>query len=370
MDSGATLLSPKSKDTPAGIRAAHLLALSVVVLGALAGVRILFSVPKPFLAVIASVFVGCALVFWFVRHRLAGIVLAQMVRLVLAWITVSALLFGTSFWVDGAGWIWFRLTGYNVTLAEDFSDQVDLRVSDFVRRNPEFEVGATENQVVVHGDHVLDRTVVVPRGVELLIEPGTVLRFGRGCSLISYGSVQARGTADAPIRFTARHPLLKWGVVGVVTLNGDNRSNFEHTHFDHGRQARINGIDFPGCLSIIGGAADIRYSSFVDLVGKDAVYVRAGDVLIHDNEFRDTFKDGLDLDGGRGEIRNNRFVDCGDEGIDLSRNEDVRVYDNVILDRRGGRIGADENLAGIRAQNTLGHSKTDDAIERESGVAP
>lgn len=370
MDSGATLLSSKSKIAPPGVRAAHLLALSVVVLGTLAGVRILFSVPKPLLIAIAAVFFCCVLVFWFVRSRFTGIALAQMLRLVLSWVTVSALFFGTAFWVDGAGWIWFRLTGYNVTLAEDYSSQVELRVSDFVRRNPEFEVGAAENQLVLHGDHVLDRTIVVPRGVELIIEPGTVLRFGRGCSLISYGTVQARGTRDEPIRFTARHPLLKWGVVGVVALNKDSRSAFEHTRFDHGRQARVNGIDFRGCLSIIGGGADIRYSSFVDLVGKDAVYVRAGDVLIHDNEFRDTFKDGLDLDGGRGEIRNNRFVDCGDEGIDLSRNENVLVHDNVILDKRGGRIGADQDLAGIRARNTLGHSDAQAAIDREPGATP
>jgi len=358
VDSGANHMNPKLNYNPS-LRATHYLILLVGVMGMLTGVRVVYSVPKPLLAVAAAMFVSCSIVFWLARRWISGAVLAQMLRLVLAWVAVSALLFGTAFWVDRAGWIWFRMTGYNVTLSEDHSNRVAMGVDAFLHYNAMFEP-ATDNSggIVLRGEHVVDRTIVIPRGTHLRIEPGTVLRFGRGCSMISYGTITARGTEEQPIRFTARHPLLKWGVVGVVGGADGIRSVFEHTRFEHGRQARVNGIDFHGGLSLIGSDVEIRQSGFSDLFGKDAVYVRGGDVSIHDNVFRNTFKDGLDLDGGSGAIHHNRFVDCGDEGIDLSDNENVLVYDNVILDERGGRVSADHGLDLIRARNTLDYSST------------
>jgi hypothetical protein len=283
-----------------------------------------------------------------------------MFHLVLVWIVVTSLLFGTTFWVDRGGWIWFRMTGYNVTISEDRSHARDMSVPDFLRRNPEFEVTqAGTHELTLRGTHVFDRTIIVPRGTTLVIEPGSELRFGAGSSMISYGAVRASGTREEPIRFTANRALLKWGSIGVVG-NGAGGSVFEHTYFEHGRQAKVNGIDFRGCLSIIGGEVTIRHSSFTQLFGKDAVYVLDGSVNIHDNFFKDTFKDGLDLDGGRGTVHQNRFVDCGDEGIDLSQNEHIQVYDNVIVDERGGRFGADQKVDEIRTRNRFGHSGSDE----------
>ncbi|NIW23747.1 MAG: hypothetical protein GWN29_03855, partial [Gammaproteobacteria bacterium] len=270
-----------------------MLALFVAVLGLLAAIRVLFSIPKPLLIVSAIVFALCAAVFWISRSRITGVALTQMFGLVMAWITVSALLFGTAFWVDRAGWIWFQLTGYNVTLSEDYTEHVDSSLAEFVRRNPMFTVtNEVGHDLTLRGEHVVDRTILIPRGTSLVIEPGTVLRFGRGCSMISYGTITARGTEDEPILFTARHPFLKWGVVGVVGNERASGSVFEHAQFDQGRQARVNAIDFPGCLSVIGAAVEIRNCRFSGLYGKDAVYVRSGNVLIRDNLFADTFKDG------------------------------------------------------------------------------
>jgi len=193
---------------------------------------------------------------------------------------------------------------------------------------------------------------VVPRGTQLTIAPGAVLRFGRGCSLVSYSPIVARGTPASPIVFTARNRVFKWGVVGIVDADS---SAFEHVRFEHGRQARVNGIDFTGCLSLVRSGGEIAASRFASLYGRDGVSVRDGDVRIHDNLFEDTFKDGLDLDGGRGEITRNRFVNCGDEGIDVSQNDALQVYDNVVLDRRGGRIGAERRLDEILAHNRRGY---------------
>lgn len=272
----------------------------------------------------------------------------------MVWIVVIALLLGTVYYVDRAGWIWFRLTGYNVTLEEELSGSIDLPVRSFIDRNQIFSVDP-ENPtglVLRKGKYDISRTTLIPPGLSLTVEPGTVLQFAAGRSLISYSPIIARGTKSEPILFTARNKFLKWGVVGVV---GPGRSVFEYTRFEHGRQALVNNIDFFGSLSLIGADVEIRHSQFVNLFGKDAVYVREGQVLIRENLFWDTYKDCLDLDAGTGEISHNQFINCGDEGIDLSENQEVQVFDNRILDSKGGRISADKDLEAIKARNIFGY---------------
>jgi hypothetical protein len=324
----------------------------------LAGLRLTLGVPQPTILVSAGVFAACALLFSAIHARTRRFATGRIVGLLLSWIAISALLFGTAFWLDRAGWIWYQLTGYNITLPEDCSNFVDVPVTRFLRENPAFaedpeQIGALR---LGRGIHVIERTIVVPRGTMLTIAAGATLRFKRGCSLISYSPIIARGTDLEPILLTAQNRFLKWGVVGVV---GHGRSVFENVRFEHGRQARVNGLDFFGGLSLIGADVEIRNCEFIRLCGNDAVYVRSGNVQIRDNVFRNAFQDGLDLDSSYGEIRDNRFVTCGDEGIDLSRNGELAVFDNTILDAAGGRIGADLGLEEIRSANTLGYPKSD-----------
>ena len=338
-----------------GIRV--LLGPGVAVVAALAGLRLLFHVPKPILVTGLAVFFLCAAAntAWGRKRQRAAV---RVGVLLLAWVALSAALLGTTFYIDHGGWLWYRLTGYNVTLPEDLASSVDAPVGAFLESHPMFAVDPRDptRLVLRRGQYIIGHTLVVPRGTRHAIEPGTLLRFQPGCALVSYSPLLARGTPAAPIRFTARTPLLKWGVVGVVEADS---SRFEYVCFDHGRQARVNGIDLTGSLSVIHSRVEIRSSRFTDLYGKDGVYVRGGEVCIQDNVVENTFKDGLDLDGGSGEVSRNRFVNCGDEGIDASQNDALQVHDNVVLDRRGGRIGAERNLEAILAHNQRGYPDRD-----------
>jgi hypothetical protein len=281
--------------------------------------------------------------------------LKRLAILLFGWIIVSVIVFATAFGIDRSGWLWFKLTGYYTVLSEDYSHQVNLSADDFIREHPAF-VFSPQNPVdliLPKGDFAFRETVVIPRGYKLIIEPGAHLRFGAGRSLISYSPIIARGTEELPISFTSLHPWHKWGVMGIVDADG---SIFDYVHFEHGREAIVNDIDFLGGLTLLQSDAEIRHSSFEHMFGKDGVYVYRSDVLIQNSFFWDTYKDCLDLDGGRGEISSNRFLNCGDEGIDLSDNHDVAVFENQVLGPGGGRISADNDLEEIISLNTLGVS--------------
>lgn len=326
----------------------------------LAALRLVGQIPLTFAAVIGLLFLLHSAVFWWIAPRTLGpLSLATATRqvgaLLFSGFLWMALLFGSLYWIDRGGWLWFQVTGFNTVLAEDLPDRADVAVDDFVERHPSFAIDPDDpgGLILPSGVHEWDETVVVPRGTRLKIEAGTEVRFGAGRSLVSYSPIMARGTAQEPIRFTARNRWLKWGAVGVVAAGP---SLFEYVIFEHGRQALVNGVNLYGALSIIEADVEIRNSEFTDLHGRDGVNVQHGDVLVQDNVFRELQWDGLDLDGGSGRVSGNRFVNCGDEGIDLGDNAGVVVVDNTVLDPRGGRISADHNLEEILSQNTLGLS--------------
>jgi len=335
-------------------RAATMAGFMVIVILTLGAANEIWKIPKPLLIVSGAFFLTWVIVFWFLSRHRRWSAIGIIVRTVVTWVAAtSSFLFWVYQW-DRAGWIWSTISGYNLTMSEDYPDAIHLDVNEFVRQNPDFKIDANKPSALIlpAGEYHFDRTTVFPRDVSLTIAPGATLRFGVGCSLISYGAIIACGTEDKPIVFGAHNKWRKWGVVGVAS---DESSVFDHTIFENGRQALVNGVEFTGCLSVVEGRVAIINSRFSNLFGKDAVNVRQGKVLIKDNLFENTFNDGLDLDGGSGEVSRNRFVNCGDEGIDLSDNENLSVYDNQIFDSRGGRLAAEKNVEQIKQQNTLGH---------------
>lgn len=343
--------------------------VTAVVLLALLGLRIVAQVPLTFVAVTGLLFLLHSAIFWWIEPQAVGPVslaaaYRQVGALMLSWFLWMALLFGSLYWIDRAGWLWYQVTGFNTILAEELQDSVNVPVATFVEQNPSFAIDPDDpgGLILRRGVYEWNETVVVPQGTGLKIEAGSELRFGAGRSLISYSPIMAQGTASEPIRFTARNRWLKWGAVGVVSAGP---SLFEHVIFEHGRQALVNGVDFYGALSLIETDVEIRNSHFSDLHGRDAVNVQYGHVLIQDNVFRNIHRDGLDLDGGSGRVSGNRFVECGDEGIDLGENEEITVVDNTVLGRQGGRISADHNLEEILSQNTVGYTEDERPAEPE-----
>lgn len=328
---------------------------TLTVLLMLAIARLVWHIPKPLLLVVTAIFLVWSTIFWRLHRKTERTAYGQITQVLLPWLLVTPLLLGIVYYVDRAGWIWSQLTGYNLTFAEDFSGLIDVSVVDFVDQYPFFSLDPQDSTKLIlpKGAYDIHETIVVPSGSSLTIEPGTMLRFRVGRSLISYSPIIARGIESAPIHFTAQNTWRKWGVVGLVNTG---KSIFEHVSFEHGRQALVNNIDFFGSLSLIETDVEIAHSQFLNLFGKDAVYVRQGRVLIRDNTFRDTNKDCLDLDGGSGEISHNQFINCGDEGIDLSFNYDIQVFDNKIIGSDGGRISADHNLDRIKKLNIFRHS--------------
>lgn len=356
MDLAERRLSVRKKiAVPGGLYWKSAVAVTLSVLLLLVVAKLVWGIPKPLLMTASVSFLGWSVVFWSLYRSAKGTIYSRIAILLLAWLSSTALALGVVHRIDRAGWVWFQLTGYDLAVAEDLRDRVNLPTMAFLSQNPFFflDPQGANKLVLKRGDYHIDETIIIPAGLSLTIEPGTVLRFGAGRSLVSYSPVIARGTEQQPIIFTAKNKWLKWGVVAVVNAG---KSVFHHVSFDYGRWAIVNGIRLPGNLSLIEADVEIVHSRFVNLFGKDGVYIQQAQALVQNNIFRNTYKDGLDFDGGSGRISRNQFINCEDEAIDLSGDYDLEVFDNTILDSGGGRIAADKNLEIIKSLNSLGYA--------------
>jgi len=246
----------------------------------------------------------------------------------------------------------FKLTGKQIEVGEDFRHLIDFPIEDFLYSIMLFSIDPDNPMhILISKDtYYINKTIIVPAGTHLTIEAGSVLRFKKGASLISYSPITARGTENEPILFVAQNEASTWGVVGLVMAG---KSVFDHVKFENGNTALVNNLQFSGTLSLVDTDAEITNSEFLNLFGKDGVWVLKGDVTIRENVFKNNRVDCLDLDYGSGEISNNQFINCGDEGIDLMENYNVRIFNNIIVSAGDKGIDADNNIEKIMSLNTI-----------------
>lgn len=80
------------------------------------------------------------------------------------------------------------------------------------------------------GTCVLDGRVVVPEGIVLKIEPGTVIQMKKAMSLMVYGQLLADGSESEPIRFTRYEDGITWKQIMFITAQD---SRLTHCIFEY-----------------------------------------------------------------------------------------------------------------------------------------
>ena len=165
------------------------------------------------------------------------------------------------------------------------------------------------------GEHRIGETLVIPEAAILEIPAGACLKFGAGCSLMCYGRLEARGTPDAPVRFTSGDPQKGWGVVALWRAGADG-SVLDYCVVEDGGEARIHGGYFSGALSAYYATVKVRDCLFRNNNGDDAVNCKYADGTVSRCVFNGNAADALDFDYCGGTITNNRIISSGNDGID------------------------------------------------------
>lgn len=192
---------------------------------------------------------------------------------------------------------------------------------------------------VWQGEKFIDTDFFVSKGDRLTILPGTRVYFAPQTSLMVFGEITAKGTAEAPILLTAKEPQLGFGVIAV---NGSSQpARFEHVTIEYGNEARIRHIPYSGALSVYNGDLILQNSTIRHNLGEDAVNVKYGGLNIDHSTFLNNH-DGVDADFARGVISHNTFSQHRNDAIDLG-SATLDVHDNHIESSadKGISVGGD-----------------------------
>lgn len=240
----------------------------------------------------------------------------------------------------------------------------------------------------------LDGKVVVPSGITLTIEPGTIIKGRQGQEAAASalivargGMIMAEGTADNPIIFTSELDNIavgekvgtnlfetdneKWGGVAILgsapssTENGDTEGNLEGIPAEdsYGLYGGSDASDNSGVLkyvSIRHGGISIGEGN--ELNGLTLAGVGSG-TTIDNIEIYATLDDGVEFFGGTVNASNVLVYYQGDDGIDIDQNYSGTVSNFAVI--HGDGIGTDE---GLEIDGPEGSTYTDGKFTLSNGL--
>ena len=219
-----------------------------------------------------------------------------------------------------------------------------------------FRRSAEDTLVIPAGEYQLDQDLVLPPETDLAIEAGTTLRLAGGVSLVAFGSLDVRGTADAPVTVTAVDSEQPFGTV-AVRGNSGTHCDIRHLHLSHGNEAVVAGIYFSGGLSLYHhDQVRIADSIISDNRADDGLNVKYADVVLEDSRFENNHADQVDLDVCPAIVRNCVFSapphpDYNGDGFDVS------TSNCLVIDCRFEGL-ADKGLSvGEKSRVWAGHNE-------------
>lgn len=219
--------------------------------------------------------------------------------------------------------------------------------------------------VLPSGDYALSRTLVVPAGYRLTLEPGVSLELGPGVSILTFRGLIARGTKEQPIRIGAADSDRAWGSIGVV--RAPEPSRLEHVVVRGGSRSVVDGIELSGQLAFNASALELSDSEIGGARRGKGLSLKRASFDIVRTHFVGNASDAVDAGWAQGSVRNCSFVDNGDDGLDLA-GATVRIWDSSFRGMGDKAISAGEKSWVSVADSQIAESKIGIASKEDSRV--
>jgi hypothetical protein len=212
---------------------------------------------------------------------------------------------------------------------------------------------------------ILASKVIVPDGITLTIEPGTIIKGNPGTGTLATalvvargGRIMAEGTAENPIIFTSAQDNIKVGEKSGTNLNEDNNGFWggliilgkaKISAGDGDTEAQIEGIPPTETYGAFGGSDDTDNSGVLKYIsirhggseigdGNEINGLTLGGVgngtIIENVEVIANLDDGIECFGGTVNIKNAIILYQGDDAVDVDMNY-AGTFDNVYVKHKG-----------------------------------
>ncbi len=210
-------------------------------------------------------------------------------------------------------------------------------ISDIESLNKDFLIKTNKNEwIIKKGEWTIEKPLLVEG--DLIIEPGTKLKFNSESYIIVKGNLIAIGTINENIIFDSETP---WkGIYVISKKEGQSKLRFVVIK---NTQALSDGLlRLTGAVNFYNSNVTIKDSKIIGTVAEDALNIINSDFTIERSEIGRTISDAFDSDFSNGVISDSLFFDVGGDAVDFSGSE-VNIKKSVFNNIRDKAISAGES---------------------------
>jgi hypothetical protein len=192
--------------------------------------------------------------------------------------------------------------------------------------------------VVKEGDWLVDGDLVIPQQFDLIIMPGTILRFQENAIFLVGRKILSKGTEAKPVYLKAA--TQNWS--GLVVLSADEKSYMNYTIIEDTASINRDSWILTGGVTFYESPVRIFYSSFLNHIGEDALNIIHSDYELVYVKMENSFADALDTDFSDGLIQNCGFSNIGGDAVDVSGST-AKIIDSNMINITDKGVSAGEN---------------------------
>lgn len=171
-----------------------------------------------------------------------------------------------------------------------------------------------------------ERDLIIPAGVRLIVQAGTLLNFEKGAMLLSYSPVDLSGSPDHPVTIRSSDQSSN----GIAILNAAGRSTWQNAKLEQLSNPKKTGWNLPGAVTFYESSVEMDSVTFANNTSEDSLNIVRSDFVMNNVVFSQAFADALDLDFSNGSIENSKFLTSGNDAIDMSgsvvRGRNIQIH--------------------------------------------
>lgn len=160
---------------------------------------------------------------------------------------------------------------------------------------------------------ILTKHMIIPDGYHLKFEPGQIVEFKTGASIISQSNFIANGTKENQIEFigdgTANQGIL-------INNTSNNASEFSNCRFSNLTEVLYKGVNSTAGLSI-NGTVSMSHCSFQTMLSTHAVSITTGPIMIDNIKMENCVANGLHLVNLNGLCNHSTFSKIGRNALSI-----------------------------------------------------